>query len=267
MFAEPTINDFLALIDWHISRALDRAGRAVGAQRSAAAGRGTLNSSVAIRLTIEAMRKEFDSGVDAVFGELKRVIRMPSKLDPGELRQHAVQRLTNFAIAARALTDFGNLHFGMGDYVKKQFADMDAHIQFMARQFDVGFFNPAEPEVPTVPNNSIHIGTMTGSTIQQGSPGAKQNVEFKIERDAVNNALTELETALKGVEVPGDKLDELLADVRTIRAQLAKPSPTRAIVQEAGRSLRNVLEGIGAGVLTPAVVAAAATLGKILGLG
>jgi hypothetical protein len=51
VFAEPTVNDFLALIDWHIDKALERARRAVGSVRSDAAARGMLNSSVAVRLT------------------------------------------------------------------------------------------------------------------------------------------------------------------------------------------------------------------------
>jgi hypothetical protein len=58
-----------------------------------------------------------------------------------------------------------------------------------------------------------------------------------------------------------------MADVKTIKAQLAKPSPNRVIVQEAGKSLRNVVEGIGGGLLTPTAQTAAAALWGLLGLG
>jgi hypothetical protein len=101
MFAQPTINDFLALIDWHIAKAIDRAGRAVGNARGQFAAHGALSSSRLVLFTWEAARKEFDSGVEAVLGELSRTIRT-TKLDRNELRQHAVQRLMNFAIAAKA---------------------------------------------------------------------------------------------------------------------------------------------------------------------
>src|SRR6516225_5509718 len=42
--AEPTINDFLALIDWHIARARDRAARAVNEVRGKAAAAGAFHS-------------------------------------------------------------------------------------------------------------------------------------------------------------------------------------------------------------------------------
>jgi hypothetical protein len=135
------------------------------------------------------------------------------------------------------------------------------------RQFDVGFRDPAEPEVPPLPSNSIIIGNMTGSAIQQGSPGAKQNVEFTLEIQAVDKALTAFESAVAAASLPQAKADELTADVRAIRAQLAKPSPSAIIIQEAGRSLRNVVEGIAGGMLTPGIVAAAAALWSALGLG
>src|SRR6476620_7696774 len=102
MFAEPTINDFLQLIDWHISKAQDRASQAVNQVRREAAARGTLNSGGTVIFGVQAVRKEFDSGVEAVLGELKRTIQT-TKLDSDKLRESAEQRLTNFAIAAKAV--------------------------------------------------------------------------------------------------------------------------------------------------------------------
>jgi hypothetical protein len=175
MFAEPTINDFIARIDWHTAKALDRAARAVNDVRGQAALRGAINSSGAVINSFEAVRKEFDSGLEAVLGELKRVIETTA-LDRDDLRQVAVQRLTNFAAAAKAIAQTPEASgMGMGEYLSQQFAVMDQHLQFSIRQFDVGFFDAPEPEIPPV-GNSITIGTMTGSTIQQGSPGAKQTV-------------------------------------------------------------------------------------------
>jgi hypothetical protein len=108
---------------------------------------------------------------------------------------------------------------------------------------------------------------MTGSAIQQGSPGAKQTVEFKVEIKTVEKALAAFESAIQTAELPPPKAAELMADVQTIKAQLAKPSPSGLIIQEAGKSLRNVVEGIAGGLLTPAVTAAGAALWSALGLG
>jgi hypothetical protein len=118
-----------------------------------------------------------------------------------------------------------------------------------------------------VTNNSITIGNMTGSAIQQGSPGANQTVEFKLEAHAVQSALAAFESAVTSAGLPSPKAAELMADVQTIKSQLAKPSPSTLIVQEAGKSLRNVVEGIAGGMLTPAVTAAAVALWSALGLG
>jgi hypothetical protein len=62
------------------------------------------------------------------------------------------------------------------------------------------------------------------------------------------------------INLSEDIRTEIMADIDTIRAQLAKPSPNITIVQEAGKSVRNVLEGIAAGLLTPSISAAAFAL-------
>jgi hypothetical protein len=267
MFAEPTINDFLASIDWHIRKASDRASLAVANVRGQFAAHGALSSSRLVLFTWEAARKEFDSGVEAVLGELSRAIRT-TKLDRSELRQHAVQRLMNFAIAAKAVARTPETSRSeMGKYLNEQFAALDQHLQFSVRQFDVGFLNPAEPEVPAVSNNSIIIGNMADSTILQGSPEATQNVQFAFNIETSRKALAEFESALAATTIPAKTLDELMADVRTIQNQLAKPAPSRIIIHEAGKSLRNVVEGVIGGMLTPAAVNAAASLWAVLGIG
>jgi hypothetical protein len=266
VFAEPTIKDFLARIDWHIGKALDRAARGVSDVRQQFAAAGGLNSGRAVIFSVEAARMEFDSGIEAVLGELKRVLRT-TKLDRHELRQHAVQRLMNFTKAAKAAAQTPEASsLGMNQNVDAQFAAFDQHLQFSVRQFDVGFPDPAEPEVPAVANNSINIGSMTGSTIQQGSSEAKQSVQFMLNIEPVRAALTAFESAIKGTpNLPATTLDELLADVHTIRAELSKPSPTLSIIQEAGRSIRSVMEGADAEITTPTAIAAANAIVKAVG--
>jgi hypothetical protein len=263
MFAQPHNNDFLALIDWHTEKALDRARRAVSDVRGEAARHGAINSSRAVINSFEAVRKEFDSGVESVLGELKRVIRTTT-LDRNDLRQLAVQRLTNFAAAAQAIAQTPEASaMGMGDYLRQQFAAMNQYLQFSIRQFDVGFFIPAEPEVPPVAGNSIVIGNMTGSTIQQGSPGAKQSVEITLNVEEMRKALEVFEAGLAASTVPREKIDQLTAELETIRAQLKKPSPSRLILREAGKSIRNIVEGVIGGMLAPEVMNAATVLWSV----
>ena len=75
MFAEPTLADFLELIDWHIGQALKSLHRGVNRVRSEFSAAQAFHSSRRIIFSVEAARKEFDAGVEAVLGELMRTIR------------------------------------------------------------------------------------------------------------------------------------------------------------------------------------------------
>jgi hypothetical protein len=116
MFAEPTINDFIFKIRWHLWQRLTNAKSKVAEAHSDAA---------------------------------KRVVGASS------FRQLAME-----------------------DYIDKKLREFDEVLEFKIRQFDVGFFDSQEPEVPHMAN-TINIGTMTGSAIQQGSPHAKQAVHAR----------------------------------------------------------------------------------------
>jgi hypothetical protein len=97
--------------------------------------------------------------------------------------------------------------------------------------------------------NIISIGSMTGSVIQQGSPGANQAADFVLNVDEAKTALAEFEAALEALALPSDALDDLQGDIATIKSQLAKRQPLRSILTEAGRSIRNITEGLAAGMM------------------
>jgi hypothetical protein len=274
MFAKPTINDFLKWIDWHIGKAHKRAQASVEDVRHKAAAVGRLNSGYTVLQSLEVVRSAFDAGVEAVLGELQRVIRKTG-LDREELRRLAGERLVDFATTAKTIAQIPEAS-GVSAGIDKQVAEwrvaLDDHLDFALRQFDVGILEPAEPEMPPMARNYINIsGTITGSTIAQASPGAKQSVEFNLNVETVNKALAAFETAVTSASLPPDTLAELTADIGTIRAQLAKSRPNQGIIQEAGKSLRNVVEGIVGGMLTApvttAVTTAAAMLWSALGIG
>jgi hypothetical protein len=81
--------------------------------------------------------------------------------------------------------------------------------------------------------------------------------------EAVRDALVAFEAAIQGINLSEIVRTEINADIDTIRAQLAKPSPNVNIVKETGaeRSRGNCL-----GLMTPAVTAAALALWSTLGL-
>jgi hypothetical protein len=265
MFVEPTINDFLDNVRWHLAKAVDRAGRSVGSVTAQLNSKGALNSGRAIIMIFDAVRIEFDAGIDTALGELKRTINRTT-LNRADLRQAAVSCLENFAIEMKVLTRADQYRSIAAQAVDERLTAMDRHLAFAIRQFDTGFLDPSEPERPNV-NNSINVGTMTGSAIQHGSPGGTQSVQFNLKIDEAKSALAAFESVIKTVQLPKSQLDEVTAELSTITAQLSKPSPSLVIVQEAGRSLRNIVEGIAAGLMTPSALAAAPALWSALGLG
>jgi len=177
MFAEPTINDFICNIRWHLDKALTNARRKVEEARAIAALRGLSLSGNALIAIVAEVRREFEGGIEVVLGELKRAIRI-TKLDRNELRQEAVRGLENFAHSCKGMIEDNSFRqrLNLGDYIDEN-QRIDEVLKFTIRQFDVGFFDPQEPEVPPM-SNTINIGTMTGSAIQQGSPHAKQAVQM-----------------------------------------------------------------------------------------
>jgi hypothetical protein len=180
------------------------------------------HSSGRIRHSIEAVRTAFDGGVEAVLGELKRTIQK-KKLNPKELRQHAEQPFSKFANGAK---DVARIDGSMGLDLRPRLAEFDQHLEFALRQFDVGFFDRPEPENPPIAN-AITIETMTGSVIQQGSPGATQTVQQKVDVKSVTTALNTLESELSRVQIDNTTLTELrLAVGRSIQHTIAA-SPGR----------------------------------------
>jgi hypothetical protein len=100
MFVEPTINDFIFKIRWHLPERLRNAGSKVAEAHGNAAQRGIGLSSTTWTTIFLEVRKEFEGGIETVLGELKRAIRT-TKFDPNDLKQAAVGRLADFAHMCR----------------------------------------------------------------------------------------------------------------------------------------------------------------------
>jgi hypothetical protein len=201
MFAEPTINDFICNIRWHLDKALTNARRKVEEAGAIAAQRGLSLSGNALIAIVAEVRREFEGGIEVVLGELKRAIRI-TKLDRNELRQEAVRGLENFAHSCKGMIEDNSFRqrLNLGNYIDENQRKFDEVLKFTIRQFDVGFFDPQEPEVPPM-SNTINIGTMTGSAIQQGSPHAKQAVQMTLNVEAVRDALAAFEAAIQGTNL------------------------------------------------------------------
>jgi hypothetical protein len=111
--------------------------------------------------------------------------------------------------------------------------------------------NPASPQ----PGNSIQIGQMVGSAIQQASPGAVIHHNFQ-QNDA---DLLGLVAQIKEFQVNGKlshlAASELAADVSTIEAQIASPHPKATVITELLRSARSILESAAGSIVAPHIIA------------
>ena len=101
--------------------------------------------------------------------------------------------------------------------------------------------------------------------IQHSSPGASQSFQLNVE--TIHTALQNFEEELKKLAIEDRvKLNELAAEVTTIKAQLTKASPSLLIMREAAKSVRSITEGVVADAMTSPILAAAIALGTALGL-
>jgi hypothetical protein len=99
-------------------------------------------------------------------------------------------------------------------------------------------------------HNTIHIGQMTGSSIQQNSPGANANV---------NNNSPELNTIIDALRsiIPGLNADDqniLKSDVATMDLQVASGRSKSVIVRECLISARGVLEKMAGSIAATGVL-------------
>lgn len=147
--------------------------------------------------------------------------------------------------------------------VDERLAEFDRNLNLALEHFDVGLNDPAEPEaLPAALSFSIG-GDMINSAIQQGSPGASQNVTINV--TDIREALADYEAALGECAIPSKDLAAIQADIATLRAQLAKEQPSPGVLKEIGKSLRTVTENVAASGTWAGLSAAGGALWKLLG--
>lgn len=113
--------------------------------------------------------------------------------------------------------------------------------------------------------NSVVVQSSTGVVIQQGTRGSTLSANVEVNADAIRETLAEFAKAMSPF-VDAAIRREFDAEIQTIEAQLDKPRPNSTILRECGSSLRSICEGLAAGALTPAAIAAASQLWALLGV-
>lgn len=107
--------------------------------------------------------------------------------------------------------------------------------------------NKAESHTYNVTNFYAEV---TGSQIQQHSPGAQQHQTLQeFSTTNVSNFISSLKEKLDGIEINDETSRELNAEISTIESQTESPKPKESIIKESLNSIRTILEGASGSVV------------------
>jgi cation transport regulator ChaC len=103
--------------------------------------------------------------------------------------------------------------------------------------------------------NTMHVGTMHNSPIQQGGVNSTQTQTITYSPQDLGDLyrlISELTSHLNELSLDERQLQKAQAQIATIKAQLSD-EPDPVILKQAGRTLRNVIEGAVGSLLATAV--------------
>jgi hypothetical protein len=96
-----------------------------------------------------------------------------------------------------------------------------------------------------------HFGNVSSSQIQISSVGSTQTQSSStgINLEDLRGLIEALSTALDRSTVQGDSIDELRAELATLKAQAASPNPKWEIIKATARSIKSIAEGTAGNIL------------------
>lgn len=114
---------------------------------------------------------------------------------------------------------------------------------------------PDKPTEHFLPVNVINIGTMSNSTLQQSTNHS--TINFQVENsklDDLDNILKSIKQLHDTLKIPAELKLEMISEIQTLEIQRHSPKPKGAIITEALKSLRTVLENVAGNAMTPIIV-------------
>lgn len=120
-------------------------------------------------------------------------------------------------------------------------------------EFGSGVWRPRSPsrEV-SMTNNTVNVGDgATIGSIQQAGDHAHQQSAATVDVSSIQQALDQFERAVGDAAISEEVRSAICTEIETIRPQLKKPEPSAVIVREGMKTLRNIVEGVAGGLLTP----------------
>jgi truncated hemoglobin YjbI len=108
------------------------------------------------------------------------------------------------------------------------------------------FFNMSEKAAAASAPQNINnfYGPVQNPQIQQGNNSAHQT-SSSIDSEILSALMQKLSDSLRDLNLNQDDQSEIIADVETVRTQLASPRPKNAIIGSCISSIRSILEKAG----------------------
>lgn len=265
--SQATADQFRSYLD-HKRTELDvQIDRARSAALARASGFGTPLGSAAYKMCANAARETMEEYLSVAADMIQRW-HGPS-LPEHDARSIVVQHLH----AAIDEIMRPEIVFDMGN--RRQESEIAAFEQeltamkrsLQARLLEIGVGADRAPPIPAGSVvNIVHAGNI--GSLQQAGDHSHQKLKVSLSAEAITSSLKLLTAHLR--DASPETLSKIEEHVAAIEEQLAKPEPDAGIVQEAGRSIRAVVEGalgnaIGT-MMMPGVGQALRALGAVLGL-
>jgi hypothetical protein len=132
--------------------------------------------------------------------------------------------------------------FGIGGYADRHLnVDRDIIINALLRR-DKAMQPKSAPA-----HHVANYGTIIGSSIQQGSPGASATVTHSVEDQ--RRLIHRVRETIPELSLTTEQMRTIETDLQTVELQLNSDRPRRAILDECWRSVRNILEGVAGGLV------------------
>jgi hypothetical protein len=250
----------------HVKDALAEYDRGIGTISAEMAARGRFNSGANLKRRVELLRSSMQALTDRCFED---VTRLPGNqlMHRAVHEQFLIEQLGEFFKAASAKVLFPQAPDAAAREIRSRQTDIWAGVHHDMQDFKANLWQPrsgTQGRASSVTNNTVNIHGSTVGTVQQAGEGATQSATVTFNAAAVSNELEDFAKLLQASDVSDDIKSAAMIEIETIRPQLKKPAPNTSIIQEGLHSLRNILEGVAAGVLATKLVALLAAAGIIL---
>ncbi|MGN6597594.1 hypothetical protein [Sphingopyxis terrae] len=265
--SQATAEQFRSYLDQQRTELDDQIDRARNAALARASGFGTPLGSAAYKFCSNAAR-------ETLTDYLTRISDMIGRWHGPSLTEHDARSIVVQHLHA-TLDEIirPEVVFKMGN--RQQDADLAAFQpeldsmkrSLQAKLLEIGVGADREHNMPAGSVvNIVHAGSI--GNLQQAGDRSRQKMNVPLSAEAIASSLKLLTAQLR--DASPEILERIEEHVAAIEVQLAKPEPDTGVVQEAGRSIRTVVEGALGGaigtIMTPGIAQALRALGAVLGL-